>query len=532
MNSFKDLSYLKKLEMALMVRFYDEEMNDTRYYVLGRKSSSVRFSERKWEYVIEINKVIEQMEITYFMLEHLILVSDSARKRGWRETELIPYYQGVFLSLLHRLKEKIFQIVNLLHTDNVPKNPSREKTIKLKALKEIISSQNTDLFSLLDVWDAYNQDNKSGIKIALLKRTDYQHYVDKFYLDKNLVDLKSARTMLNPNLQGKLSENGINLLLQKEKKSSELLQKEALRKMSKTLIEAKKNVESIAKNLIKACSLNVTTEEFQSIVEKMTKRDNSLKIVNKTSNSKNVIAMRKILEREIEKLERKFGKLVEAIYFVGSLPRGDYNKLFSDINFVIVKKDSCSIPNSIFPEKPSFNVKFFKKSEFFSEENHAKKYRFICWADGICLFGNNLINGREFPQPGLDLALLLNYDIFEEIKKYNQWLENSQNAASVEIGKMSKTVAKRYVDILFAIAMTNEPFYTSNRLERLEWIDKVFPENVGFTKNLRGILFSLGIEDFETLKILVESLEEEAGKNVRQMMRTHKELDEVNKKSK
>ena len=50
---------------------------------------------------------------------------------GISRQELLAYYQGIFLTLVHQMKDKIMQLVHLIMEETIPEKPAIEKDISV-----------------------------------------------------------------------------------------------------------------------------------------------------------------------------------------------------------------------------------------------------------------------------------------------------------------------------------------------------------------------------------------------------------------
>jgi len=231
----------------------------------------------------------------------------------------------------------------------------------------------------------------------------------------------------------------------------------------------------------------------------------------------------------IEKLREIDEDLVESVYLVGSLGRGEYEQGYSDVNLYVIFRGDLSKINveliaSLIPYHGELNLKVFKKIDFLSEEN--KKYRLIVKADGVLLFGSDLLEGEEFPDVGLFTALILNNDILDEFKEARRWIEENPNASPAEISKTSKGLAKRIIDFIYGVVMANKPQYTSSRTERIEAINEMFPgQRERDTLKVLVEVSRHGVGEFQSFKTLIEEFRPRIEKNLKQMKDEKRRID-------
>ena len=56
------------------------------------------------------------------------------KKVSVSDHNLLIYYQGIFLTLVHQIKDRILQLVNLMIESDIPEKPGMEKDIKVATL--------------------------------------------------------------------------------------------------------------------------------------------------------------------------------------------------------------------------------------------------------------------------------------------------------------------------------------------------------------------------------------------------------------
>jgi predicted nucleotidyltransferase len=513
----EEKSKLEQLKDALFLKSYLTDLDDKAHHVLGMVSHETEHENKCSRYANDMVRFLEQMKMSIFMLKNLGLISTTATEAGWDETHLVPYYQGIFISQLYGLKEKVTQLLKLL-TDEEPANGKHEEKISMKKLRERHIVKELDIDEHLAKWDLDDQNFRTGIKIALSKRVHHQHYLDPFQLNRELVDLRSARAMLSTESRPYLSELGIKKMQDMEKESSTKLVDDALAKAENTLEEVMENLDKISETIMKHFSLSSDPEVVQEVQKKITELGESTKILNEANESRIHQSLKPTLDKYAEEIRTEYGEHVEAMYIYGSVPRGEFNPLFSDINLLVILKDDSELAqHRPAPERRFLDLVTVTVSEFDSDTPEARKRRFICYADGKLIFGPNLIEGENFPKPGLELAYLLNFDVLDDISEFERWIAEHPNPSEGELDLFAKRVAKRYVDFMFGVAMTNEPYYTSSRIKRLEWIHKAFDDDGYFANSMLAILRSEAILDINEMPGVLDAFKENAEKNLEEM---------------
>ena len=215
------------------------------------------------------------------------------------------------------------------------------------------------------------------------------------------------------------------------------------------------------------------------------------------------------------------------MYLVGSLGRGEYIDGISDINIYVIASDDC-IPNVDFDSQ--FTVLKFSQQDFSAEA--AKKYRFICWADGVLIAGKDLLGTEQFPKPGLELALLLNDDFVGNVQAWERWISDNPQVSSAEICRQSRSIAKRMLDFIYGVAIAKKPSFTSSRNERVERINEMFPGN---NERVIGTLLRIiqyGVRTLEDLENMIAGFSPKAFDNLEKMKSAKRPLSAKDREKK
>jgi hypothetical protein len=118
-------------------------------------------------------------------------------------------------------------------------------------------------------------------------------------------------------------------------------------------------------------------------------------------------------------------------------------------------------------------------------DERSKKYRFICWSDGVVLYGKQFkFDNKEFPKPGTFLALLLNRTFIDDLTKIKDEVAKLKNPTEETLHYYSVKIAKIMLNFGFGVAIGNKPFFTSSMKERVQYIRKIFPEQDKSTLNM------------------------------------------------
>jgi predicted nucleotidyltransferase len=497
---------LELLKEGLFMKEIDTQSNEPHHYVLDLISPTVMLSSWRSEYAGEMKRVLSELRITIELIKGIAITEANAK-------ELLLYYQGIYLHLTHQMKGKLFGLIRLIIEEDEQHEPIKDDDIKLKKLLE----QNDKLLNKIGITDQlkeWDHGTSRPIGITLDRRTNYHHRRSALHLNEALQNFDFSRIMLKQ--EGvKLTDERIEEFQKMEKDSFTKWKADMIEKTSNTLIAIEENINQIAEKLISYFDIPIANEKKVDIINKHQKMYDSFKIENDTL----VENLPKKLIEGINKIinESKLKEYIETVYIVGSLPRGDFNPVWSDFNMYMILKDDAVESKTIVADKlneiPELKLEIFSVSDFKNDSQKSRKARFICWADGLVIYGNDLIGKEDFPKAGMDLAILLNYDLYEDIESYEEWVRQNQGYTEKAIGKKSKEIAKRIVDFIYGIAITNKPSYTSNRIERIKHIDKCFPDNKNSIYIYLDLLSAtIGVKTMEEIGFLIDELKRNAPK--------------------
>ena len=153
-----------------------------------------------------------------------------------------------------------------------------------------------------------------------------------------------------------------------------------------------------------------------------------------------------------------------------------------------------------------------------------RRNRAIAKADGIFLYGEDLVK-QENLKAGLLLAVTLYDDIIEIINGVIKWMDENPHSTPFEIAAKSRWLAKRFIDFIYGVAMSNKPQYTSSRLERINRIKEVFPHLDRMMETLLNITKN-GVGDFDNLRNMIEGLRPNAEKNLQKLLDEEKNIEQ------
>ena len=375
-----------KLKAGCLFRSIQKENSEPENIALGQISKELRYLQRQFEYANEIDRVLKELRLTTFLIKECRVAGVPT---GVNRQELLAYYQGVFLTLVHQMKDKVLQLVHMMTEEIVPEKPAIENDIKLSNLlnKKQKILRTIGIEEEIKNWDQENPISK--IAVALRKRTHHHHRVSGLRYDKDFLNLGFTDIATQPNFQLALTDYGKQHIKKLRLESTEHLFSGALMKAEDTLKAIKENVEKISGALVNHFKLPISQEDAQKIITEQGKMMNSFKVVNRSSIDKVPEAYKELLKMWIEKVRAKSPEKVVAIYLVGSLGRGEYEEGYSDVNIYIII-DVGDLSFKILRDYDErFSLKLFTKAEFLSKR--CQKYRVIAKADGVLVYGEDII---------------------------------------------------------------------------------------------------------------------------------------------
>lgn len=501
---------LDKLKAGCLFRYVQKQNTEPQNIVLAQVSKELRFLERQSEYANEIERVLKEIRLTAALIKECQTREPVV---GISRHELLAYYQGVLLALVHQIKDKIVQLVHLMTEETVPDKPSIEKDVSVADLlrKKQQMLRGIGIEEEIKQWEQENPSSK--IAVALRKRTHHHHRISGLRYDKDFVNLGFTEIATQPNFQDMLTDYGKEHIEKMRLESTERLFSGALAKAEDTLGEIEGNVERISAALVNYFKLPISQEEVAKIVNEHSEMLSSFDVVNRSSADKIAEPYKILLEALTAEIREAHQDQCVAIYLVGSLGRGEFEEGYSDINVYVILNIPEAEAHAV-REDEIFSVRVFSRAHFLSEQ--CQKYRVIAKADGVLLHGEDLIKEEEMPKASLFLALVLNDDLSETLDQAKEWMEDNPTASPFEISKKSRRLAKRFLDFIYGVVMANKPQYTSSRMERIERINEMFPGNKGMIETLVGIS-RYGVGECESFRNMIEGFRPKAEMNLKKM---------------
>jgi len=502
-------SNLQKLKLGGLFRHIEKETNEPENVALGQVSKELRYFQRHSQYIQEIERVLKELHVTTALIRN----SRTAAVDGMTKQEMLIYYQGILFGLVHQMKDKVMQLVHLMTEEKTPEKPGEEDYIKVAKLlqRKLKIFKEIGIEAEVSEWDEKHPTSK--IAAVLRKRTAHEHRVTGLVYNKDFLNLNFTDIASQPQVQEQLSDYGKQQIEKMRLDSEERFYTDAATKAQSALDAVTENVEKICAALIKHFKLPTSTEEGAEIINKYLAMPQSFEVANQCSIEKIPEPHKSMMEDLVVKMREQYKDQVVAVYLVGSLPRGEYEEGYSDINiyFILDEEDETG---QMLREDFMFSMRVFTKNEFLSERS--RRFRIIAKADGILLHGTDLVKGEKLPKAGMLLALVLYDDILEILDNAKKWMEDNPQASQMQISRKSRRLAKRLIDFTYAVAMSNKPHYTASRKERVE---KVVEQFSG-----RKVIDTLmdvsryGVGDSESFMNMIEGFRPKAEKNLEKML--------------
>jgi predicted nucleotidyltransferase len=412
--------------------------------------------QKRSQYCLDLERALSEATLTSELLT-IVENGINTKEKKYEPEELIIYYNGVFLEFIHTIKDKLLRLIWwMIQDENAPlKEPGTIRIINFKKFKSKL--EDIDIFTLLGEW---NQDcSDSVISVCLRKRTHHHHFISNLRHNPDFQNIQLSKIMLAPESINTLSEYGKNEMQKLGEESYKKWRGNLTNKQLETLKLVKENIESISSKLIEYYKVPIDPVEQAKIINEYLELGKKFKIKNETSIKNiptNFMDEIKLLISEFEQLQEF--KII-SIYLVGSVPRGEFLPGTSDINLIIITDSKTRMDLKSIP----LDIHFLSEEEFISDQN--KKYRFISKYDGLLIKGKEFkIDEKEFPKPGLFLAIQLNKEFIEKLENIKNYIVGLNNPTTEILRFNSLKAIRIMIDFLFGVAISNEPFYTSSRM--------------------------------------------------------------------
>ena len=504
---------LEKLITGLFLLKIKHESEEARYSAIGRQTFGYIVVNKRHVYASEIKRVLNELHLTHALLAEVKELKKT-RKSQYEPEEIISYYDGIFLDLVHQLKDKVLRLIDYMAANEVRKKPYDEPE-NIKVTKLISKhSEVVDKIGIKALIEQWGQDT-SVIGIVLRRRTQHHHFQSKLQSDKNFMDTKTSKFVLS-NIE-RLTDYGKQRMSELETDAYAKYRDNIVDKQALTLANIESNLEQLADNLLKHYSLPTEDEQKVQIVNDYTAFLSSLDIKNDANISKLQPEI-KILFGESLKAIKKDAPAFKSIYLTGSVGRGEFIVGSSDLNLYMITEGQTLEFDSELP----FTLHVISEEDFLSDKH--QKDRFIIWSDGVLLEGHEYkFKTDDFPKPGTLLALLLNKGYAEKLKKFKDEVIKLVNPTNVELRLYALKIAKIEMDYDFGVAMSNKPFYSASRKAKIAHVKQVFP---GHTRtNILEQIYDGANVKHEDFVVLIDAFLESAKSTYPKMLAVKESID-------
>lgn len=520
-------SSLNKLCTGLLLLDVEKSVKEPGYEAIDRLTRHRSIMQRQYQYAQDLKRALTEAKLTSKLLS-IVETGVSIDEKPFEAEDLIIYYEGIFLDCIHQIKDKVLRLVWwMLQEESTQKKQRLEEVEKIKLssfsqYKALL--EKAEIYKLLEEW---NQDSSSGISVVLRKRTQHHHFTSNLQLDSDFQNIKMSKIMLSPVSITQLSEYGKTRMKEIGEEAYTKWRGDVIKKQTETLGKIEENINSIAEQLINFYKIPTDPKAHAEIINKFTEIQKKFDIVNKTSVEKISPDLSELIKLFVSHIKQYFKDHLVSVYLVGSVPRGEYIPGSSDINFIVITDIDMKNPAPTRAE-PVLSVSFFSEKEFLSTE--AKKYRFICYSDGVLITGKKMIFDRnEFPKPGAFLALLLNEGFIDELEQINNEVKELKKPAAKTLRTYSLKAVKIMLDFQFGVAMTNKPFYTASRQEKVQYLKEMFPTVQRQTLTFENI-YLRGIIKQEDFPMVIDTFLGNAKKNYEKLKQIEKDISEEEEK--
>jgi predicted nucleotidyltransferase len=515
----KNQTPFENLKTGLLFLDFKQGTEEPEYEAMDRMTKKHGVIQKRYQYSQDLERAINEATLTITLLSN-VESSVNLGSKTFDSEEIVSYYNGIFLDYVHQIKDKVLRLIWwLLQDENLKTIPDEPEHIRLRSFRQFESKlKEIDIFDQLEAWD---QESSTGIAVALKKRLQHHHFVSNLQLNSDFQKIRMSKTMLSPSSVTRLTEYGKVRMKQIGEESYLKWKTEIVKKQQETLGLIVNNINEVSGKLIKHFKIPIEPEKQAEVINKYLEVQKRFDIDNKTDITKVTPEIKEVID-EFLKFNQEFlkEKLV-SIYLVGSAPRGEFTPGSSDLNLIIIVDFDTF---GLLPKKlnPIIDVHFFGEKEFLSEKN--KKWRFICWSDGLSIYGKRYsFDKKEFPKPGTLLTLLLNRGVIEELEELKSQVTKLKDPSKRLLRYYSLKAVKTMLDFGFGVAMANKPKYTSSRKERIQYIKEMFPSAQRQTITFEAIYYK-GIIRQQDFSMVIDTFLENAKKNYKKLADVEAEI--------
>ena len=516
-------SKLSQLNKGLITMNVIKEMEEPGYTPIGRITKNRKVVQRRQEYCSDIERAISEAELTSVLLSEI--KENDLKKVGektYQPEDVINYYNGVFLDQVHQIRDKLFRMIALLLLDLDTAQDSQKKDPKKMEYKKFVD-KNEEIIKKIEIYDSLTvwYLGKSGIKIAIDKRTEHHHRVSTLKLNDDYQKLTMSRLMLNPLSSTRLSDYGKKRMTEIGIESFAKWRKEIVSKQENTIKEMKQNIEVISDKLISRFKLPIESKDAAPIFNKYMEYLSSMDIENEARVDEIPPFIKPLVDGAVEIAKSAFGQALDSIYLVGSCARNEFVAGSSDINMYFIFNTERSFAFSR-DKYPLLQAVLISKNAFLSEEH--KKDRFICWSDGVLLYGNGIkFDEKEFPKAGSLLSLLLNRDFIEKLEEIKKEVAALKNPKAKTLRPYCLKAIKIIMDWDFGVSIANKPFYTASRAGKIKYTKESWP-NERRTTTLEQLYYGNATIKQEDFPLLIDVFFENAKPNFQKLLDVEKDV--------
>lgn len=455
---------LEKLNSGLLMLYFQREIEDSAYSVMDRITFGHVVIQKRQSYVSELMRVLEELELTAELLKEVTVDTVKNINGNTKQPEdIIEYYNGVFLGLVHQAKDKLLRLLDYLAADENIKTAYQEaKKVSFSKHEEVLEQ-----IGILDLITEWKQES-GPIGVILKKRTQHHHFISTTRLNDDLQKLKMTRTALSAPAISSLNDAGKKYMEKLGKDSFEKYRNDIVQKQEHALQLIGDNLNTMAEKVISHYSIPYDYESQAKLANEYMEYLSSLDVKNEASVDKMPKNGIMTLDDIVKLADDLKGEII-SMYGVGSYFRDEFYEGSSDINIYAITKNTTKIYESELP----VTLHIISEKDFLSD--NYKKEQFICWSDGVLLYGKQYKwDKKDFPKPGTMLSMLLNRGIIELLEGIKDEIKSMQNPTVLELRLIELRATKKMLDYLFGVAMSNKPLYTASRKQKIEHIKEVF----------------------------------------------------------
>lgn len=277
-TSIPEKNPIEKLKEGIFLSYCEAELDFPGYHAMGSMPDEIKPLQDQWRYASEILRVLSELELTLWLLENRSPTDEEIKDISHNPEDVIIYYQGFFLELIHQLRDKVLRLVALLLAVSEPSSGGSETFIK--RLITAAEEQNIPIVDELKAWSDDPQLPKNGIITVLRMRTQHHHFFSGLGGHDGFLDAKISRTFSQEAAQKILTPYGKERMAAIGAEGFHSLLSTARKNAKKTLGEVQESVHSLAKKLINHFSLTLSPERLMGFSAKQEAFAERIKIQN------------------------------------------------------------------------------------------------------------------------------------------------------------------------------------------------------------------------------------------------------------